>query len=410
MDINKLKTYIQSANINFLFGSGLSRPYLDTLGDIEKWLTDLAKDTTISDNVRKVIKASIYKEYFTKVILPNYNPNEDAEDYITVIEGYKNFLLIWNEIINKRANRLLSKQINIYTTNIDTLIENVTENTQVEFNDGFKGSIKQIFDESNFQKSYSKTSLHFQNISEIPIFNLLKMHGSINWKDDYGKITNDYTLNIVNEVNVELQKIDTSFFVGTICSDCNQNNQNKQYEQLLTDAQNKVDNNSDIDFNKEFQPFLDLYEKLIIVNPTKQKFIESVIELHFYELMRMYSNSLEKENSILFVNGFSFADEHIRKITLRAANTNPTLLVVIFAFGEEDTDKESHENYKILANKNNNSNIIVLTPSKFKENNKVDEKDTEKKKIIDNINNFDLVTINTIFSLINKEISANYGK
>jgi hypothetical protein len=63
MEISKLKTYIQSANVNFLFGSGLSKPYLSTLGDIENWLTRLTKDTSLSNDVRKVIKASIYREY-----------------------------------------------------------------------------------------------------------------------------------------------------------------------------------------------------------------------------------------------------------------------------------------------------------------------------------------------------------
>ncbi len=147
MEIKKLKAFIQSANINFLFGSGLSQPYLSTLDNIETWLTELAKDEKKSDNLSKIIKASIYKEYFTKVALPNYNPDKENKDYKIVIDGYKNFLTIWNDMINKRANRLLSKQVNIFTTNIDTLVENAAELAQIEFNDGFKGSIKQVFDE-----------------------------------------------------------------------------------------------------------------------------------------------------------------------------------------------------------------------------------------------------------------------
>lgn len=147
MKIKKLKAFIQSANINFLFGSGLSQPYLSTLGNIETWLTELAKDEKNSAVLSKIIKASIYKEYFTKVALPNYNPDKENKDYKIVIDGYKNFLTIWNDMINKRANRLLSKQVNIFTTNIDTLVENAAELAQIEFNDGFKGSIKQVFDE-----------------------------------------------------------------------------------------------------------------------------------------------------------------------------------------------------------------------------------------------------------------------
>ena len=41
MNIKELTYYIQSANINFLIGSGASRPYLATLGSIEKLPTRL---------------------------------------------------------------------------------------------------------------------------------------------------------------------------------------------------------------------------------------------------------------------------------------------------------------------------------------------------------------------------------
>ena len=51
-----------------------------------------------------------------------------------------------------------------------------------------------------------------------------------------------------------------------------------------------------------------------MVNPTKDKFRASVLDYHFYELMRIYSNALERENSLLFVMGFSFADDTLRKL------------------------------------------------------------------------------------------------
>jgi hypothetical protein len=390
MEISKLKTYIQSANINFLFGSGLSKPYLSTLGDIENWLTELSKAKAIGDKVKTIIEASIYREYFTKVILPNLKIT-DKDEYKNVMYEYKEFLTVWNDIFNKRANRLLSKQLNVYTTNIDIFIEKAVEQTTIEFNDGFKGTIKQVFDEGNFQKSYNKTSLHFQNTFEIPVFNLLKMHGSINWKEENNEIINDYLLNQINNIEKTLNKIESIYFI-----DC------AELSKMLTRAGNLIKDKSkkSVDFSTLYNAFFEIYKKLIIVNPTKQKFSETVMDIHFYELMRMYSNSLEKENSVLFVMGFSFADEHIREITSRAANTNPTLLVVIFAY--DDFQKYDFKN------KVNNNNIIVLTPSEFIKSNQVD--DAEKKEIIDKIINFDLKTINTVFSLINKEIPANYGK
>jgi NAD-dependent SIR2 family protein deacetylase len=395
MNIIQLKTYIQSANINFLLGSGLSKPYLDTLDNIEKWLTELASQT-IDANVIKIIEASIYRKYFTKVIVPNFNPDESNMAYKSVIENYKNFLTVWNDIFNKRANKLLSKQLNIYTTNIDTLVEKAVEQSKIEFNNGFKGTIKQVFDEGNFQKSYSKTSLHFQNTFEIPVFNLLKMHGSINWKEEKNnEIINDYLLNQIEKIDETLKKIDNKYFV-----DC------AELSKMQTDAEALIKANTDDTFISEYNTFLESYRKLIIINPTKQKFSETVMDLYFYELMQMYSNSLEKENSVLFVMGFSFADEHIREITLRAANTNPTLLVVIFSFKDE-TDNPDFENFDKL--KGTNGNIIVVTPQKFKCSN-VDENETKKKETIDSISNFDLATINKVFSLINDEIPANYGK
>lgn len=44
MLIQELRYIIQSAHINFLYGSGLSLPYLSTLGNIETYLTRLNND------------------------------------------------------------------------------------------------------------------------------------------------------------------------------------------------------------------------------------------------------------------------------------------------------------------------------------------------------------------------------
>lgn len=51
MTLEILRNFIQSSNLNILYGSGISRPYLSTLGNIEKWLTKLAED-----NIKSLIK------------------------------------------------------------------------------------------------------------------------------------------------------------------------------------------------------------------------------------------------------------------------------------------------------------------------------------------------------------------
>lgn len=60
MTLDILRNFIQSSNINFLYGSGISRPYLSTLGNIEKWLNKVAEDDG-KETYKDVIKASLYK-------------------------------------------------------------------------------------------------------------------------------------------------------------------------------------------------------------------------------------------------------------------------------------------------------------------------------------------------------------
>ena len=169
----------------------------------------------------------------------------------------------------------------------------------------------------------------------------------------------------------------------------------KTYAQLVADAH--ALSITDI---SAYTPFFNEYKKLIIVNPTKRKFEQTVMDYHFYELMRIYANALEKENTMLFVIGFSFADEHIATITKRAADSNPTLQIVVFAFcdEEENSFKEKLGINSVCLN----NNITILTPSKFKSSNQ----DDGTKEFVNTIEKFDLETIAKIFTFIEKSIQG----
>ena len=43
LSTTELKDVVQDCNINFLLGSGMSMPYLSTLGKIERFLTELSE-------------------------------------------------------------------------------------------------------------------------------------------------------------------------------------------------------------------------------------------------------------------------------------------------------------------------------------------------------------------------------
>ena len=172
-----------------------------------------------------------------------------------------------------------------------------------------------------------------------------------------------------------------------------------EYDDLLDKVKAKAATLKDF---AVYDSFLDAYENLIMVNPTKHKFQETVMDMHFYELMRLYSNSLEKENTILFVMGFSFADEHIAKLTMRAADSNPTLQVVIFAFS--DAEEVSFKKNLHFTDSALNSNVTIITPTAFKMNN------GDYSAQLSAVNDFSLKSMNTLFNLIRNSIPNRYGK
>ena len=390
MTLDILRNFIQSSNINFLYGSGISRPYLSTLGNIEKWLTKVAEDDG-KETYKDVIKASLYKAYCDGVILKNHYFYHD-KDFLETKSAYTDFFSVCNELMNKRNAQLLNKQINLFTTNIDLLAEETLEKSGIELNDGFRGTLKPAYNESNFQISLSKSSMQFHKQAEVPMFNLIKVHGAVNWKEQDGTIRSDTML--MYYVQQALDKIDKDYFVNLYKVDGTE----KTYDEVKTEADDIALHLPDNAYDK----FFDAYNQIVMINPTKDKFRTSVLDYHFYELMRIYSNALERENSLLFVMGFSFADEHIAQITKRAADTNPTLQVVVFAYSDKDLD--TYKQNLGIEHGCSNNNILILTPSSFKESNQ-----DKYKELCELVENFNLKTINLLFKEISKNIHSGYG-
>ena len=391
MTLEILRNFIQSSNINFLYGSGISRPYLSTLGNIEKWLTKLAEDNS-KEPYKEVIKASLYKAYCDGVILKNQYFSSIDANFLETKSAYADFFSICNELMNKRNSQLLNKQINLFTTNIDLLAEKTLEKSGIELNDGFRGTLTPAYSESNFQISLSKSSMQFHKQAEVPMFNLIKVHGAVNWKEQNETIQSDTIL--MYYVQQALDKIDKDYFVELQNAD----KKEKTFDEVKTEA----DDIARILPDDAYKEFFEAYNKIVMINPTKEKFKTSVLDYHFYELMRIYSNALERENSILFVMGFSFADEHIAQITKRAADTNPTLQVVVFAYSDED--EEGYKKNLQIEHGCSNNNILILTPTKFKELN-----NEKYSGLCSKVSFFDLKTINLIFKEISNNIHSCYG-
>ena len=428
MTLDKLKNIIQSSHINFLFGAGLSLPYLKALGNIETWLTECA--TIEDDRVRQITEDNLkiaYVEGVMKPCLDAISMDEKPKDLERVEAAYRDFLRIWNHIISRRGSTLLSKQVNIFTTNIDPLLEGVAEDLGIEFNNGFKGVMRPVFREEAFSTIVSKVSPLYQRTSELPTFNYLKMHGSVNWrhKENSAEIFYDGSLDVLKKVVDCIKEYPDQFqVIKRLQYELDKENEGKddaqkrelQFDDLVNAVEDAVGKSQSVPVEESLveeeipteslsidsasselmQSFREAYDELVMINPRKAKFRETVLDLHFYELMRLYANALEKPTTCLFAMGFSFADEHIAQITRRAVASNPTLLVIVFAY--DDTAKKAIDK---CIGESNNDNIIILSPEESKK-----AQDEEGKKAVEKLKVFDLASINEyVFGQIRNRIN-----
>jgi hypothetical protein len=341
---------IQDANINFLIGSGMSMPYLKTVGNTEILLTELNDNVVLTKEKKEIIRSTILGNFFCDVILKNLEViNFDSTDsgMLEVLTNYKNFLDDLNIILIKRKSSLLKSQVNIFTTNIDVFLERALEESQLELNDGFTGHMKPTFALSNYRKSYKVRSLHYDNTAEMPTVNLLKLHGSLTWKaTSKGIFYSD--LDCINTIKAKWDIVEPKITSIKHCTSI------PVFNAIIPS----------IDHDDSYPEFLSEYNTLAIINPTKEKFQTTVLNSNHYELLRTFSNELEKENTVLFVLGFSLADEHIRESILRAANSNPTLQIVIFAYNSTSA-VEIKANIQSGGGNDKNRNILVLEPDTY---------------------------------------------
>ena len=90
--IEKITDAIQSSNINVLIGSGLSMPFIPTLGNIETLLAELDSQPTKGRLAWQIAKASLYKKYFDNVMARNIESNcADNVLFREVLFNYMSF-------------------------------------------------------------------------------------------------------------------------------------------------------------------------------------------------------------------------------------------------------------------------------------------------------------------------------
>ena len=155
-----LNKSFQSCNINFLIGAGASIPAIDGLGNLEEELKNLDN----SENEKKL------NEFIKKILKSNSKLYNNKDD------------------ITKKTENILQEP-----------------NIHFNYNDGFINKnnifVKSIFDISEYYKIISYKSKIDYTASYIPNINIVKLHGSINWKIEKDNIIYNNLQNEINDYN-----------------------------------------------------------------------------------------------------------------------------------------------------------------------------------------------------------------
>ena len=302
---SEIREIIQSGHQNFLIGSGCSQPYLPVLKDIE-----------VEMNV-EATRESAQKKYYGIIHKSKAILNESLEtvakekgNLVSTKANYDYFISSLAFVLSKRRLQIVNKQANIFTTNFDMFVEDSCERLEVPYNDGFSGQIKRAFSVSNFNKIQKYKSLQFDNTSDIPLLNVIKLHGSISWRSD------DSSKNVFYSDGAHVP--------------------------------------NDLD-QKTGTAFDDEYKKIAVINPNAEKHFETVIDTNYAAMLRKFTLELEKENSLLTIIGFSLADKHIKELLYGVMKSNPTLVVLYFSYSKYD---ETADPLKEKENKN----LYIISP------------------------------------------------
>lgn len=367
---------IYDKNINFLLGSGASYGLFPTLslkiknGEFGHTVETLSTLIDASDTSQKVkLKALLFMHYFKTCIKPIADFELESLDKrskeFQVIKNYELLIKTILMILNKKAP--VERIANLFTTNYDGCLaftaDNLLSGGYQEFiiNDGSSGFRNKYLHAKNFNTQIKQTGIFAKQHSYIPQINLIHLHGSAYWQKKDESIVVDYKKPSWSEDF----RLDTAVING--------------FSALLDDETKKFD---DLEvyssrlasgFDDTAITFLEMYNKLPIVNPTKWKFHETVFEEHYYQMLRSLSYELEKPNSVLICFGFSFADEHILNL-LRRSLSNPQLQLYICCYGPEsmpDMQKRflGHNNVELVVLEdgfldftNFNQKVFTLNP------------------------------------------------
>lgn len=303
---DKIKEFFNMKNVNFLFGSGTSSPAIPIMKGLLKAirkseLTDKEKEVfeqiaeVKNDNIEEIL-GTLYsqKAYLEGIgdsgsdemnlcqgligkiesviyekLTPDLAPDLINKASKQVLDHYKR---LYSKVTNR--NKDLSR-ISVFTTNNDLFNETALDSLNIHYINGFSGGLKKYFNPAFFNYTFSKrmdTSLEkFEPVNNMVY--LYKIHGSVNWIEDSSNANSYFNIRELTEIEKD-------------------------------------------------------YNGKAMIYPTPLKQNKS-LGSPYIDLFREFQHKLLEPNSVLFVLGYSFNDEHINDIIYRSLVTNSSLILCV---------------------------------------------------------------------------------
>lgn len=240
--------------LNFLIGSGASSDSIPLMGQFNSF------GAKANEELLKCVK-DISKKAL--LICKDDKPKSSIElnERLKIFKSFKSYSKFMEGLIhclNNVNSRTIPRSVNIFTTNYDLFLEcaidRVLRTQNFVCNDGSRGYFTKILDWTNFNRVVAYKGINDNYNYELPLVNLIKPHGSVNWKREKENV----------------------LITPNVCEN----------------------------------PF--------VVPPTGTESRETFLTNYFYEMLRVFQLELEKPQSVLIVIGFSFQDSHIAKMVRRA--------------------------------------------------------------------------------------------
>ncbi|MBN9643648.1 SIR2 family protein [Corynebacterium mendelii] len=294
--------------------------------DIEAFMTWLSQRTAIvtsgekDDKYSKVLSA-LLSRFNDSVRQVDYETGEDSVDKVKRL--YQRFIqgLGYSREILARRERTIFDVVNLFTTNYDLFHEYALLESGFLYTDGFSDGLKNEFSAKHFHRRPVDLDDRFRDrVQPVnPFFRLFKLHGSVDWIQLNATASRPHS-------TVRISQFHSKNTGDSASPDC---------------------------------------ANASLIKPMSSKYVLTQGE-PFSDLFREFVNILGEPDTVLFVAGYGFGDEHVNNLIYHALQRSDFLL---YAFVENPSDGPAGLNKFIAQNSKHNAIFVypndTSTPGRF---------------------------------------------